>query len=89
MALISTLKPHARRHVSTIMELYPRLRLTSARRSRWRNRLVGGVPGSLHLSGRAADLSGTTADQRAALRLARRMGAVEAIDEGDHAHVAW
>ncbi len=71
------------------MELYPRLRLTSARRSRWRNSLVGGVPGSLHLSGRAADLSGTTADQHAALRLARRLGAVEAIDDGDHAHVAW
>ncbi len=71
MALVSSLTPHARRHVSIIMELYPRLRLTSARRSRWRNNLVGGVPGSLHLSGRAADLSGTTADQHAALRLAR------------------
>jgi uncharacterized protein YcbK (DUF882 family) len=71
------------------MVAYPKLRLTSARRSRARNRRVGGAARSLHLSGRAADLSGTTADQQAALRLAVRLGAVEALDEGDHAHVAW
>jgi uncharacterized protein YcbK (DUF882 family) len=75
--------------VQTIMLAYPRLRLTSARRGRLRNRAVGGAANSLHLSGRAADLSGTTADQQAAVRLAVRLHAVEALDEGDHAHVAW
>jgi hypothetical protein len=50
---------------------------------------VGGVPNSLHLQGRACDLAGTRTEQVAAVAMARQANAAEALDEGDHAHVAW
>jgi len=53
------------------------LRLTSGWRSVRRNRRIGGVPGSWHTRGTprkpgAIDMAGTPADERAALRWARR-----------------
>ncbi len=86
---LRSLSPHPRRHVHSLLHAYPGLRLTSARRSAARNRAVGGVPNSLHLSGRAADLAGPSLQMLAALGAARSRGAVEAVHEGDHVHVAW
>ncbi len=83
------LSPHTRRHVHHLLHAYPGLRLTSGRRTAARNRQVGGVPGSLHLTGRAADLAGPALQMLSALAAARAAGAVEAIHEGDHVHLAW
>jgi uncharacterized protein YcbK (DUF882 family) len=75
--------------VDEILRRLPGLTVTSTRRTRSRNRQVGGVASSLHLSGRACDLAGTRTEQVAAVAMARLANAKEAVDEGDHAHVAW
>jgi hypothetical protein len=66
-------------------------RVTSTRRSRARNRAVGGAPNSYHLSGRAIDVvprGGVRhADIEAALRRAG-FSLAESLDEGDHSHFA-
>ncbi len=66
--------------------------VTSIHRTAERNRLVGGVPNSFHLSGRAIDIArkpGVTHAQIAAtLRLAG-YNLIESLDEGDHSHFAF
>lgn len=67
-------------------------RVTSTYRSPARNRAVGGVPNSYHLSGRAIDIarfSGVTHAQleRAFLQSGYRL--IESLDEGDHSHFAF
>lgn len=93
---LAGLSPHARLHVLCLLAAHPGLRLTSGRRTPERNRAVGGVARSFHLSGRAGDFGGSRQEIGHALRTARAQrvtanctGPEEAIDEGDHLHVAW
>lgn len=63
--------------------------VTSMRRTPGGNKAVGGVPGSKHLSGDAADFvpqNGETMAQLAA-RLAKTYPDARVINEGDHVHV--
>jgi uncharacterized protein YcbK (DUF882 family) len=99
--LLRTLTPHAQAHARQLIEEYPLLRVSSARRSPRRNKQVGGVPGSFHLRGRAVDLVGPDHDLRHAAALAwtlrigtRCTGPEEVLLErlgqpGAHLHVAW
>ena len=87
---------HARLHAYCLLAAHPGLTLTSGKRSAERNRAVGGVPGSHHLTGRAGDFAGSRSTIAAAKRTARAQrvserctGPEEVIDEGDHLHVAW
>jgi hypothetical protein len=55
------------------------LAVTSGYRCERRNRAVGGVPDSLHLCGRAADIKASPQEQAALARLARAIGFQEII----------
>ena len=66
--------------------------VTSIHRTVERNRLVGGVPNSYHLSGRAIDVArkpGVTHAQIAATLRNAGYNLVESLDEGDHSHFAF
>ncbi len=66
--------------------------VTSIHRTVERNRLVGGVPNSFHLSGRAIDVArkpGVTHDQIATALRRAGYNLVESLDEGDHSHFAF
>ena len=66
--------------------------VTSIHRTVERNRLVGGVANSYHLSGRAIDIArkpGVTHDQIAATLRRAGYSLVESLDEGDHSHFAF
>ena len=66
--------------------------VTSIHRTVERNRIVGGVPNSYHLSGRAIDVArkpGVTHDQIAAALRRAGYNLVESLDEGDHSHFAF
>lgn len=69
------------------------LRVTGGHRTSERNRAVGGVANSNHLTGRAADFVGTRANMEAAKRYAESRGAREALihdaGSGTHLHLAW
>lgn len=67
-------------------------RVTSTRRSAARNRAVGGVANSFHLSGRAIDIARRPGVRHADIDAAfRRAGyhIIESLDEGDHSHFAF
>ena len=67
-------------------------RVTSTWRSRERNRRVGGVPNSFHLSGRAIDIARRPGVSHAQIAAAFRNAGyrlVESLDEGDHSHFAF
>jgi hypothetical protein len=66
--------------------------VTSTYRSVEHNRLVGGVPNSYHLSGRAIDIArkpGVTHSQIAAALSRAGYRLIESLDEGDHSHFAF
>lgn len=67
----------------------PWVRLSSGWRSVDHNGDVGGARRSRHLCGAAVDITGKGHDLLVLLEAAPRHGAVEAIYEGDHLHVAW
>jgi len=96
LEILMGMTAHAQLHAWCLLGAHPGLTLTSGRRSPERNRAVGGVPGSYHLSGRAVDLGGSRDAISAAVGTARAQrvsrgctGPEEVIDEGDHLHVAW
>ena len=67
-------------------------RVTSTFRTKARNRQVGGVPNSWHLSGRAVDIArapGVSHSQIAAAYRAAGYKLIESLDEGDHSHFAF
>jgi hypothetical protein len=67
-------------------------RVSSTHRSRARNRAVGGVANSYHLSGRALDLvraPGVRHHQVDAALRAAGFRLLESLDEGDHSHFAF
>lgn len=67
-------------------------RVTSTWRSAERNRAVGGVRNSFHLSGRAIDIARRAGVRHRDVEAAfRRAGYVliESLDEGDHSHFAF
>jgi hypothetical protein len=62
------------------------------RRSAERNRRVGGVANSYHLSGRAIDIArkpGVTHAQIASALRSAGYHLIESLDEGDHSHFAF
>jgi hypothetical protein len=67
--------------------------LSSGYRDPAHNAAVNGVPNSYHLTGRALDFSGTSAQMNAAAAWARQHGATEVLihnaGSGMHLHVAW
>ena len=67
-------------------------RVTSTWRSAERNRRVGGVRNSFHLSGRAIDIArrpGVSHSQIAAAFRNAGYRLIESLDEGDHSHFAF
>jgi hypothetical protein len=67
-------------------------RVTSMLRSAARNRRVGGVANSFHLSGRAIDIArrpGVSHGQIAAALRNAGYHLIESLDEGDHSHFAF
>lgn len=66
--------------------------VTSTHRTAQHNRMVGGVPNSFHLSGRAVDISRRFGVSHGRLENEfRKAGYVllESLDEGDHSHFAF
>ena len=67
-------------------------RVTSLRRSAEHNRRVGGVRNSYHLSGQAVDIArrpGVSHYQIVAAYRNAGYALIEALDEGDHTHLAF
>jgi hypothetical protein len=66
--------------------------VTSTRRTREHNRLVGGALNSFHLSGRAIDIARRPGVRHADIEASYRNAGfvlVESLDEGDHSHFAF
>lgn len=66
--------------------------VTSTTRTWERNRLVGGVPNSFHLKGRAIDIARRPGVRHADIAASFRNAGfvlVESLDEGDHSHFAF
>lgn len=77
--------------VSSLASKFPGLRVSSGYRSPERNRAVNGVPNSLHLTGQAADFSGSAADMQAAAGWAQTQGyrvLIHNAGSGMHLHVS-
>ncbi len=85
--------PSARIDLSSIARIGGQWgRVTSLRRSPEHNRRVGGVRNSYHLSGQAVDIARRPGVSHAQIVAAYRNAGyslVEALDEGDHTHLAF
>lgn len=86
-------KAGGRIEMGTIVGIGQRFgRVTSTYRTPARNRAVGGVANSYHLSGRAIDIArrpGVSHWQITAALRAAGYNLIEALDEGDHSHFAF
>jgi hypothetical protein len=74
-----------------VQSSYPNAKVTSALRTPEHNREVGGASNSYHLSGHALDLAkmpGVTIDDIKAKAREQGISLTEALDEGDHYHIA-
>ena len=79
---------------AAVQSVIPGATVTSTQRTPERNREVGGVPNSMHVTGEAMDIvlpEGTAPDEALRARLASALGVTitEFIPEGDHLHVGW
>ncbi len=90
------LSEHTAGHLVRLLAAAPGVSVSSGRRTPERNRAVGGVAGSLHLQGRAVDLTGTRRRLEHAAWHAReesrtpgRTGPQEILMESDHLHLGW
>lgn len=75
-----------------IASMFPGTQFTSGRRTPEHNAEVGGAPNSHHLDGTAQDFvktPGMTIEKVRAALAGKGVRVVEALDEGDHFHVAW
>lgn len=75
-----------------VSEVLPGAIITSGRRSRTKNKAVGGAERSYHLSGQALDMvppKGVSIQDFRARLEARGIDVAELLDEGDHWHLAW
>ena len=66
--------------------------VTSVHRTPERNRAVGGVPNSFHLSGRAVDIARRPGVRHSEVEAAFKSAGyvlLESLDEGDHSHFAF
>lgn len=72
--LLMMMEAGPREHALHVLRQFPSLIVTSTRRSPERNRAVGGVPGSLHVAGRAVDFAGSPGVLRAAAAYCVRGG---------------
>lgn len=77
--------------VSAMASKFPGLRVSSGYRSPAQNKAVNGVTNSLHLTGQAADMSGSAADMQAAAGWAKSQGyrvLIHNAGSGMHLHVS-
>ncbi|MGI8932261.1 MAG: D-Ala-D-Ala carboxypeptidase family metallohydrolase [Sphingomicrobium sp.] len=85
--------PSARIDLSSVARIGEQWgRVTSLRRSPEHNRRVGGVRNSYHLSGQAIDIArrpGVSHHQIVAAYRNAGYSLIEALDEGDHTHLAF
>lgn len=77
---------------AALLSLFPGSTITSGQRSVPKNKLVGGVPDSMHLSGQATDFVAPKGLPFSAIQAALKANnfpATELLNEGDHIHVGW
>jgi len=71
---------------------FPNAKITGRGRSALRNQQVGGATNSYHLDGQALDIApmpGVSLDQLKRAFATQSIQLNEALDEGDHYHIAW
>lgn len=77
---------------TSLTSAFPGVQITSGQRSPQHNAAVGGVPNSQHIAGNALDFTKAPGVTLAAVKqhfAEQGVNLTEAIDEGDHIHIAW